>query len=189
MNREQKKQHTRERLLSTADSLFSEYGYEAVSTRMIAKHCEVGVGTVFAHFSDKKALTQALFHRKIEQQLEKQEHQKEIKGGLDFFIQKSLFLYRFYEQDRAFSIALLQNSLFDLEYFKPQLDDFIAEIALHLKYELPMAEESARYVIAKAWFGYYFFHLSTGLGQAKSNSGDWLAALEADCKQLLSIII
>lgn len=188
MSREQKKQHTREKILVTAETLFGALGYDAVSTRQIAKECGVSIGTVFAHFNDKKHLTQALFHRKLEVQLREQQQEFVPSNGLEYFLGKTAFLYKFYEQDRAFSVALLQNSLFDFDYFQQQFEDFIVEVSVHLTNELPEHSVKSREVIAKAWFGYYFFHLLQGLAQEKSSSEHWLSKLKIDCKQLLNTI-
>lgn len=47
---------TRERLLLAAWSLFAEHGYEGTSIGDVAQEAGVGVGTVYHHFADKRAL-------------------------------------------------------------------------------------------------------------------------------------
>lgn len=47
---------TRTILLETASKLFSEYGYDAVSTRMIAEMSNVNLGGIHYHFGSKEAL-------------------------------------------------------------------------------------------------------------------------------------
>jgi AcrR family transcriptional regulator len=51
---------TRQRLLQAAESLFASRGYEPTSMNDIALAAHVGVGTLYHHFSDKRALLLAL---------------------------------------------------------------------------------------------------------------------------------
>ena len=187
MNRDDKKQQTRESILKSASLLFQEKGFDNVSTRQIATHSNVGVGTVFAHFKDKQALTTALFHDKIDANL--LAHFKiadQETTGLEYFISCSYFFYQFYEEDRKFSIALLQNALFDVAFFQEQMESFIAQVAHKLQCELPAHSQAQRFNIAKAWFGFYMFHLLAGLNQHELGATQWLAGLKADCQNLLS---
>ena len=54
---------TRERLLRAAESLFSQKGYEGTSIGDVARGAGVGVGTVYHHFPDKRALLLELIDR------------------------------------------------------------------------------------------------------------------------------
>jgi AcrR family transcriptional regulator len=51
---------TRRRVLAAAESLFSRRGYEASSMADVAEKAGVGVGTLYHHFPDKRALLLAL---------------------------------------------------------------------------------------------------------------------------------
>ena len=51
---------TRERLLRAAEDLFSKRGYDATSMADVADRTGVGVGTLYHHFPDKRALLLAL---------------------------------------------------------------------------------------------------------------------------------
>jgi AcrR family transcriptional regulator len=51
---------TRQRLLRAAEQLFAKRGYESASMAEIAERAEVGVGTLYHHFPDKRALLLAL---------------------------------------------------------------------------------------------------------------------------------
>ncbi|MEJ2072025.1 MAG: TetR/AcrR family transcriptional regulator [Reinekea sp.] len=186
MSRNLQKQRTKELILQTAQRLFQERGYDQVSTRMIATESGVATGTVFAHFKDKQTLTLALFHEKIDARLaEHSQALQQQKTGLAYFVTFASFFYAFYQQDRAFSIALLQNALFDLNYFEQQMDGFIRQVSERLQADLPGKNESQRYTIAKAWFGYYIFNLLKGLSNPATQATDWLAALTTDCETLL----
>jgi AcrR family transcriptional regulator len=54
---------TRERLLAAANGLFAERGYEGTSIGDVARQAGVGVGTVYHHFTDKRALLLVLLER------------------------------------------------------------------------------------------------------------------------------
>lgn len=57
---ERRKQETREKLLEAALELFLEEGYEAVTTAQIAAAADLGAGTFYLHFKDKRAIYVAL---------------------------------------------------------------------------------------------------------------------------------
>ena len=187
MNRDDKKRQTRDVILNTAGRLFQEESFAKVSTRLIAKESGVGVGTVFSHFKSKQALTIALFHEKIDLRLMAHlEIAEQEESGLNYFLSFAQFLYEFYEEDREFSIALLQNALFDIQFFQQQMDAFTVQVASKLQSELPKHNDLQRINMAKAWFGFYIFHLLSGLGQVQLTSQDWLSGLKQDCKVMLS---
>src|SRR5262244_1346216 len=51
---------TRRRVLQAAESLFARRGYEATGMADVAERASVGVGTLYHHFPDKRALLLAL---------------------------------------------------------------------------------------------------------------------------------
>jgi len=187
MSRALQKKQTRDKILNTADRLFRERGYESVSTRLIATESEVGVGTVFAHFTDKETLTKALFLSKIDLKLaENPLVELGSTSGLDFFLAQAKVLFDFYDEDRSFSIALLKNSFFDIDFFSGQMNDFIQIISQCMTKELPTHTDGQRLIIAKAWFGFYIFQLTRGLAKTDSSPEDWLQNLALECKLILS---
>lgn len=56
-------QATRERVLSAAEALFREAGYDSASMSDVARRAGVGVGTLYHHFPDKRALLLELIDR------------------------------------------------------------------------------------------------------------------------------
>ncbi|MEM7725141.1 MAG: TetR/AcrR family transcriptional regulator [Cyanobacteria bacterium P01_A01_bin.45] len=48
--------HTRDRILKSARKLFASKGFEGTTTRDLAQHAGVAEGTLFRHFSNKKAI-------------------------------------------------------------------------------------------------------------------------------------
>lgn len=66
MPNEQQNGSVKERLLQTGLKLFSEYGYEATSTRMIAKEANVVRSSIAFYFETKEALYEAVIGRAVE---------------------------------------------------------------------------------------------------------------------------
>jgi AcrR family transcriptional regulator len=56
-------QATRERVLSAAEALFRESGYQSASMSDVARRAGVGVGTHYHHSADKRALLLELIER------------------------------------------------------------------------------------------------------------------------------
>lgn len=56
-----KKENTRDAILSSAGQLFAEHGFEAVSTRMIAKEAGIKLGSIHYHFGSKENLYVAAY--------------------------------------------------------------------------------------------------------------------------------
>jgi AcrR family transcriptional regulator len=60
---------TRERLLRAAEQLFSKRGYEASSMAEVAERAGAGIGTLYHHFPDKRALLLAMIDEWTEREL------------------------------------------------------------------------------------------------------------------------
>ncbi len=56
MNREEKKQLTRTKVMTSAKQHFKTYGYEKTKLKNIAKEVEIGEGTLFNYFPTKQKL-------------------------------------------------------------------------------------------------------------------------------------
>lgn len=56
----------RQRLLEVAGSLFGEKGFEAVSTKELAKSASLTIGTLYHHFESKEAVYQATLECALE---------------------------------------------------------------------------------------------------------------------------
>jgi AcrR family transcriptional regulator len=187
MNRKLQKQATRQKLLDCAQMLFSEQGYKHVSTRQIALSADVSIGTLFSHFKDKHSLTKELFYTRLHVLLVNNQV-SEDKGALVFFEQQTLLLYQFYATDRDMTQAFLKNAMFEIDFFSEQLHDFISKLAELLIVELPDKNEIDRMLIAKAWFGFYFFELIQGISNEESHYQHWHQCLIAKCKGLLKLV-
>lgn len=137
-------------IVESALSLFSEKGYNAVSTSLIAKHAHVSEGLIFRHFKDKHGLLNYLiseWNDKFEihiskiYSLDKPEQRIQAVMELPFLIHESEFPY----WKLAFSIRwqnselisqyililkeLLENDLKELKY-----TDAVSEAELIIAY-------------------------------------------------------
>lgn len=54
---------TRDRLVKAAEEIFLEKGYDSATTREIAERADLGAGTFYVHFRDKRAIYDALVRR------------------------------------------------------------------------------------------------------------------------------
>lgn len=73
---------TRRRLLEAAEELLARHGYEATSMAQIAAAGGVGVGTLYHHFPDKRALLLALIDDWGDRELEKQRQESHLERYL-----------------------------------------------------------------------------------------------------------
>lgn len=60
--REKQKAETYELILESARTLFETKGFKKSTIRAVATHAEIGLGTIYKHFSDKNALLAAALH-------------------------------------------------------------------------------------------------------------------------------
>lgn len=60
-----------EQILDVAEKLFQDVGYEAATTRAIAAHAEVSVGSLYQFFPDKEAILKALAVRYMQTQYQR----------------------------------------------------------------------------------------------------------------------
>jgi len=65
------KQATRQAILETAQKLFSQQGFEAATTRDIARAAGIGIGTLFNYFSTKEAIAHCLISEAYELAVQK----------------------------------------------------------------------------------------------------------------------
>lgn len=188
MNRIDQKKATALKILSSAKKLFNEQGYDATSTREIARHAGVATGTVFSHFSDKHQLTKTLFFNELKETLNKNSVTTD-KGALVFFSEQTALLYQFYDCDRSLAQAFLKNALFEHDFFTQQLNNFIQQVSNLLLVELPDSSEEQRTTLATAWMGFYFHTLLKGICSVEDNASQWHQTLIKQCKGLLSMVI
>jgi AcrR family transcriptional regulator len=104
---------TRRRVLQAAESLFSRRGYEATSMADVAERAAVGVGTLYHHFPDKRALLLALIDDWGDRQLEESRSHPDLEAFLGEHAREAFGadLRRSYEQlcrEGGFYLVLLE---------------------------------------------------------------------------------
>ena len=67
MNRSQKKQQTREKILTAAITLFREKGFEEATVQEITKEAKVAKGTFFNYFPTKESIMETLAENRLHQ--------------------------------------------------------------------------------------------------------------------------
>jgi AcrR family transcriptional regulator len=110
--RQQQKDETRSLILSSAQILLTERGFEAMNTRAVAERARVGVGTVFLHFPDKGALIEALLHEHIESALQGALDTLPSGGLAAELVHVAACLYAAYDANPALSRVYLREALF-----------------------------------------------------------------------------
>lgn len=110
--RQAHKDETRSLILTAAQSLLSEQGYERMSTRAVAERAGVAVGTVFVHFPDKSALIEALLHDHVERALDGALASLPAGGLADELVHVASCLFAAYEANPALSRVYLREALF-----------------------------------------------------------------------------
>jgi len=73
---------TRRRVLIAAESLFARRGYEATAMADVAERAGIGVGTLYHHFPDKRALLLALIDDWGDRELERRRNRHDVERFL-----------------------------------------------------------------------------------------------------------
>lgn len=73
---------TRERLLDAALEIFLEQGYDAASPGLVTERADLGTGTFYLHFRDKRAVYEAVVRRRLVA-LRRNWSEERAKQGLD----------------------------------------------------------------------------------------------------------
>lgn len=156
--RAQQKLDTRLKLLETAAALFAEQGYEDTTTRQIAQHCGMSIGTVFAHFPNKQVLLQAVLYEGIEAALGKARQSLDPEAGVDEAMAVfATSLYKFYRARRQLSQELLKHNIFNAQEFTGQLTLFRDELVSHINH--PKSATANKALLADTLLSHYFYVL------------------------------
>ena len=68
---ERRKQETRDRILAAAEAVFLRLGFDAATTGEIADAADVGAGTFYLHFRDKRDAFETLCRRAAREVIER----------------------------------------------------------------------------------------------------------------------
>jgi AcrR family transcriptional regulator len=112
LTKHQTTEETQKNILRVAETLFMELGYQAVSTRQVARECGISQPTLYYHFADKRELYVAVLLealRRINQRL------GEITGGNNLSIEEKLGGVAVYMMRQTYHDINLRNMLHDIE--------------------------------------------------------------------------
>lgn len=164
-----KKEITRNKILSAAWDLFIQQGYEETSTRAIANKSGVATGTVFSHFENKIDLLKSGMLVQIDNIINEAastdvQHSARLK-----LRHYALPLYEFYCNNSEFSKILISNIIWQTDFFNAQLDNF-KEMLFNEQSQLDSVK-------ASVMLDCYFMTLISGLNEAQPNPQLMLRAL------------
>jgi AcrR family transcriptional regulator len=107
---ERRKRETRERLLTAALQVFLEHGFDAATTAEMAAAADVGAGTFYLHFKDKRDVYETLARRAARQMIER--WRAKLRRGLGYGDYVALGLEtvaEFWQEDRERARLLLEG--------------------------------------------------------------------------------
>lgn len=110
--REKAKQETRRIILETAYTLFEEKGYEKATMRELAAQAEVGLGTIFQHFSCKPALLIATFDEEMRPVVENAVSTIPAANLKEQLLHLVRHVFQFYARRTRLSKVLLKEIIF-----------------------------------------------------------------------------
>lgn len=114
--REEKKKKTKQAIVETAISLFSENGYENTSIEQIAKMAGIGKGTVYGYFQTKKDIIKGFCEYELEQihkELVKQSNQDA--PVLEQMLTIYMTEFNHVTQNREFGRIFMREALFPMD--------------------------------------------------------------------------
>ena len=139
---ERRKRETRERLLDAALKVFLERGFDAATTAEMAVAADVGAGTFYLHFKDKRDVYETIARRAARQMIDR--WLRKLRKGLGYGDYVALGLEtvaEFWSEDRDRARLLLEGGpAFSGEAHVA----FVDEIAAILSHELPARSARSR---------------------------------------------
>ncbi|MGL5545163.1 MAG: TetR/AcrR family transcriptional regulator [Cetobacterium sp.] len=105
---------TRDRILECAQKLFSEEGFEKISTKRIAKEAECNEVTIFRLFGTKNNILEEIINKFVEENKIIKSLHESLTGDLEQDIARSILLYQSFLQQHEI-IFRLQLKLSDSE--------------------------------------------------------------------------
>lgn len=107
--RDVQKAATREAIRQAAWDLFTTVGYEATTTKAIAKRAGIGAGTVFVHASDKEDLLHLVMHDRLYETVEDALARLPDAPLVDQLLHLFGALFRMYAQHPGVAAAFVAN--------------------------------------------------------------------------------
>lgn len=107
------RENTEERLLLAAEQIFSKFGYNGATTRMIAKKADVNIALINRYFDGKYGLLLKIIERKtIDYDT----------SELPYPVQKTIT-----EECQAFAESRIDNCVEDLDFFRIVMAQFLTD--------------------------------------------------------------
>lgn len=190
--RQSQKEATREKIRSCAKQLFAEQGFEATTSRQIAKQAGVALGTIFTHFKDKQAILSDILFEAIE--LTVQDAFRTLQPEqtvLNQLMHLATKLYTYYADNLELSRTLLKDNLFNPNTspeFKEQIMQFITAVTNIIKtgQEIEQINPNKNpQILAQTFMSLYFFTLMSLINE-ENNLSEANAFLELHVGELLS---
>jgi AcrR family transcriptional regulator len=190
--RASQKERTRQRILAAARARFLADGYERATIRDIARDAEVAVGSVHAHFGDKRALLRAGLHDGLARTLRSLWDTLDADAPLtDQLVHCARALFTSYAKQPALSRVMLAQTLFPDAGDPPDelIGPYLARVASLFEAAAARGEVAldgdTAVNAARTFFSLYLSTLVGGLGgafgsarSARARAELWSAQLE-----------
>ncbi len=188
------KEDTRRIILESARSLFNDLGFDKTSTRAIATHAGVGVGTVFSHFPDKPSLLIATLLDDLASTQANAMQSLPVEAHVcEKFLHLARAFYIYYSKRPDLSRTLLKELWFVKGEWGEKLVAQGFEFVLLVSQMLEQAKERKEIrpeadtlQCARAFFSHYLIALYEGLNSPEINVETMLDTLEGMLDQLLN---
>lgn len=184
--RQKQKEETRGIILDSARYLFSEVGFKKATIREIAKHAEVGFGTVFNHFPDKSSLLIAALLDDLAKTQKDALKTFPLGGSVcEKFLYLSKQFYLYYWKNKELSRTLLKEMWFVKGKWGESLKEhmnrylaFIEEIIDKGKQKGEIKENANSGIVAASFFSNYYSVLLMGLDSETLKPDDLVLILK-----------
>lgn len=171
--REAQKERTREHILVAARARFLADGYERATIRDIARDAGVSVGSVHAHFGDKRALLRAGLHDGLARALDRLWETLDPDAPLpDQLLHCARALFESYAKQPALSRVMVAQTLFPAPGDPPDelIGPYLARVASLFEAAAARGEvalgDGTAVQAAQTFFSLYLSTLVGGLGGA-----------------------
>ncbi|MBI9051127.1 MAG: TetR/AcrR family transcriptional regulator [Anaerolineaceae bacterium] len=105
-------QDTRQRVLSSAMTLFAEQGFAGTSLADISKDCGISDGLILHHFQNKKNLYQAVLEQSADEYTKVFESVRESAGSPQAMMQEAMLAaFKFWKEDTSYQRLSLWSYL------------------------------------------------------------------------------
>ena len=123
--REKQKAETYALILESARFLFETRGFENTTIRVVASHAEIGLGTLYKHFTNKISLLAAALNDDLKRLFTESIKTLPIEATLkEQFLHVSGYYYRFYTSRQDLSRAYLSYLTFIDDAWMDKINEF-----------------------------------------------------------------